>query len=253
MEAKKKPLVSVVIPVHNAAALVPGAVESALAQDVDCQVLVIDDCSEDDLDGAMAPYRDDPRVLYLKNRERSGAAGSRNRGVAAAEGTYIAFLDADDRWRPGKLSLQLEAMARTGAVLCATARQMTRPDGTLTDHTIRVPERIGYRQLLRHNCINCSSVLIRRDVALEFPMGHEDSHEDYIMWLEVVRKYGYACAVDQPLLLYRMSDTGKSGSKLHSAKMTWKVYRYMGFGPVRSCLCFCSYALHGVWKHYLHK
>ena len=53
------------------------------------------------------------------------------------------------------------------------------------------------------------------------------------------------------LLRYTASDQGKSGSKLHSAVMTWRVYRHMGFGPVKSTLCFCSYALHGVWKHYL--
>ena len=59
--------------------------------------------------------------------------------------------------------------------------------------------------------------------------------------------------VNEPLLCYRMSSTGKSGSKWKSAKMTWKVYQNMGFGPVKSALCFCSYALNGVKKHYLSK
>ena len=81
-------------------------------------------------------------------------------------------------------------------------------------------------------------------------MGHEDSHEDYIMWLRVLRKYGDARGINEPLLRYRLSNTGKSGSKLHSAKMTFMVYRYMGFSLPKSLLCFASYAINGVKKYY---
>ena len=82
-------------------------------------------------------------------------------------------------------------------------------------------------------------------------MHHDDSHEDYLMWLEILKKYGKGCAVNEPLLKYRVSETGKSGSKLHSAKMTYKTYRYMGFGPVRSCLYFIGYAVQGIKKYFL--
>jgi teichuronic acid biosynthesis glycosyltransferase TuaG len=92
---------------------------------------------------------------------------------------------------------------------------------------------------------------MKAEVAKAFPMEHEDSHEDYILWLKILQKYGFACAVNEPLLRYRLSNTGKSGSKLHSAKMTFKVYRYMGFGTVSACLLFASYAFHGVMKYAL--
>ena len=81
-------------------------------------------------------------------------------------------------------------------------------------------------------------------------MGHEDSHEDYIMWLQILQKYGFAVAINEPLLKYRLSSTGKSGSKLKSARMTFMVYRYMGFGWLKSCCCFVSYAYHGIRKYY---
>jgi teichuronic acid biosynthesis glycosyltransferase TuaG len=91
---------------------------------------------------------------------------------------------------------------------------------------------------------------MRTDVAREFPMENEASHEDYITWLKVLKKYGFAYGVNDPLLCYRLSTTGKSGNKLQSAKMTFMVYRHMGFGWIKSILCFCSYALHGVWKYF---
>ena len=196
-------------------------------------------------------YRQEPRVICLKNEKNLGAAETRNRGVAMARGEWVAFLDADDLWVPGKLQKQLAALEGSGAVLCATAREQLAPDGTSLNRVIPVKETVTYQDLLRHNCIACSSVLLRTDVAREFPMHHADSHEDYILWLEILRKYRRAVGINEPLLRYRTSTTGKSGSKLHSAKMTFQVYRYMGFGPVKSAVCFCCYAILGVYKHFL--
>ena len=246
-----EPLISVIIPAYSGTHLLSRAIRSALIQDMPLEVIVINDCSKEDVDSVMAEFVAEPAVIYLKNAQNLGAAQTRNRGVAQAKGKYVAFLDADDYWLEGKLSKQYALLEQTGAVLCATARELIRPDGQPVGRVIPVPRTVTYRDLLKHNCISCSSVVIRTDAALAHPMHHaQDSHEDYIMWLEVLRAWGPACGVNEPLLRYTVSDQGKSGSKLHSAGMTWRVYRYMGFGPVRSALCFCSYALHGVWKHY---
>lgn len=244
-----KPIVSVVMPAYRCAATIRSAIESVLLQDVPLELLIIDDCSPEDITGTLAQFSGDARVRLFRNKENLGAAQSRNRGVALAEGKYIAFLDADDQWEPGKLRRQLAMLEQTGAVLCCTARELMTPEGDLTGRVIPVKETITYRDLLRHNSINCSSVLIRREAAVEFPMRCEQSHEDYIMWLEVLEKYGFACGINKPLLKYRLSSTGKSGSKLHSAKMTFMVYRHMGFGLVKSVVLFASYALHGVVKY----
>ena len=248
------PLVSVIIPVYSGSRYLPRAIDSALRQDVPGEIIVINDASPEDVDSVIAPYLDRGEVIYLKNAQNMGAAESRNRGAGHARGKYVAFLDADDYWEPQKLRKQLAALEKTGYVLCATGRELILPDGSSTGRVISAPETITYRDLLKHNCISCSSVVIRTEVAREFPMHHaHDSHEDYIMWLEVLRKYGFACSINQPLLKYTVSTQGKSGTKLKSAAMTYRVYQYMGFSPVKSALCFCSYALHGVWKHYIKK
>jgi teichuronic acid biosynthesis glycosyltransferase TuaG len=240
------PLISVIIPAYNATETIAGAVESALAQKVSLEVIVVDDGGNEGLE-ALLPKD----VILLKNEENLGAAESRNRGIRHARGKYVAFLDADDLWLPGKLEKQLDAMGEQ--VLCCTARELMTPEGICTGRVIGVKQRITYRELLKHNSINCSSVVLRRDVALEFPMEHSDSHEDYILWLKILQKYGEAVGIDEPLLRYRLSNTGKSGSKLNSAKMTFRVYRYMGFGMVKSLICFCSYAIHGAFKYLMSK
>ena len=247
-----EPLISVVIPAYNCAGVIGRAIDSALAQKVALEVLVLDDGSSDGLEAVMAGYEGNEAVRFAKNEKNLGAAATRNRGVTLARGKYVAFLDADDYWTEDKLVRQLALIEQTGCVLCCTARELMTPEGELTGKVIPVKEKISYRELLKHNSINCSSVLILTDVAREFPMHHDDSHEDYIMWLEVLRKYETACGINEPMLKYRLSNSGKSGNKLHSAKMTFMVYRYMGFGVVKSMVCFCSYAFHGVKKYFFH-
>lgn len=241
--------VSVIIPAYNCEKYICKAIDSALSQQVPLEILVINDCSTDATEEVLKAYASNPAVRYIKNEHNLGASGSRNLGVRLAKGTHVAFLDSDDWWKPGKLAKQLQLMTEKNAVLCSTARLLVNPDGTSMNKIISVPEEITYQTLLKHNCINCSSVLLLREVALEFPMEHEDSHEDYIMWLKILQKYKKACGINEPLLNYRLSNTGKSGSKLKSAKMTFKVYRYMGFGLMKSLFCFCSYAIHGVRKY----
>ena len=243
-------LVSVIIPAYNCSEYIRQSVDSALAQDVPLEILVLDSCSQDGLEKVMAEYAQEPRVRYLPGDRNIGVAATRNRGVALARGEYIAFLDADDAWVPGKLKKQLARIQETGAVLCSTARELMRPDGTLTGYVIPTKECYTFRDLLRQNLVNCSSVLIRTEVAKAFPMHHDDAHEDYLMWLEVLKVYGSGCAVNEPLLRYRISDQGKSGSKWNSARMTFRTYRYMGFGWLQSTGYFLCYAFHGVRKYF---
>ena len=243
-------LVSVVIPAYNSANRIHLALDSALAQDVPLEIIVIDDCSRDNLDEVMERYLQFPQIRYFKNPENLRVAATRNRGVSLARGAYVAFLDSDDYWEKGKLQKQLALLAETGAVMCSTARELMNPDGSLTGHIIPVQTEYTYRDLLRQIPIKCSSVVIRTAVAREFPMHHDDAHEDYLMWLEVLEKYGRCCAINEPLLKYRVTSTGESGTKLNSARMTFMTYRYKGFGFFRSMLYFVSYAFHGFRKYF---
>lgn len=256
-------LVSVIIPCYNSAGTLAQAVDSALSQDMHfessqnigrgamqrLEVIVIDDCSTDETASVAARYADDERVRYYRNRNRLGAARSRNRGVLFAKGQYTAFLDADDWWAKDKLKKQFERIYRCGCVLCCTARELMNPDGSPAGRVIPVKEILTEKDLLAGNPVNCSSVVLLTAVAREFPMVHEDAHEDYVTWMNVLKKYGKACGVNEPLLCYRMSEGGKSGNRMKSARMTYRSFRYMGFGRLKSLRCFAGYAVHGVAKY----
>lgn len=243
------PIVSVIIPAYNCQNTLKQAVDSVLAQDVTLEVIVIDDCSREDLSCVMQAYEADERVIYVRNSVNQGVASSRNRGISLARGRYIAFLDSDDWWKEGKLAHQLKRMEEDHTVLCSTGRQLCTFEGEDMGKYIPVKEFVTYKDLLSHNSIACSSVMVEKEVIEEFPMNHDECHEDYITWLQILQKYGRASGINEPYLQYRMSRDSKSGNKLKSAKMTFQVYRHMGYGIVKSCLCFCSYALHGVRKY----
>lgn len=102
--------VSVVIPTYNRADRVVRAIDSVLAQTrpVD-EIIVIDDGSTDDTEKIVLRYG--PPVRYVR-QENAGPAAARNRGIAEAQGTWIAFLDSDDRWCPEKMASQMAIFER---------------------------------------------------------------------------------------------------------------------------------------------
>lgn len=104
------PKVSVVMPVHNRAAFVAKAVRSVLAQSLaDFELLVVDDCSDDESANVVAAMGD-PRITVLSTERNSGAGAARNLGLRYARGEYVAFLDSDDLARPDRLAVQVAFM-----------------------------------------------------------------------------------------------------------------------------------------------
>src|SRR5215510_11775591 len=111
------PLVSIIIPAYNSAAYIEEAIRSALEQDYEeKEIIVVDDGSTDSTPDILKSLQEQIVVLSQVN---AGAGAARNRGLKHAKGTYIAFLDSDDFWVPGKLRLQIEYLEekpKVGAV-----------------------------------------------------------------------------------------------------------------------------------------
>ena len=109
--------VSAIITTHNRADLLLRAVESVLSQTfTDYEVIVVDDGSTDHTQKVMATQRD-PRIRYLRHETAVGPCAARNTGIDNARGEYVAFLDDDDEWLPGKLALQVRALETEDAIV----------------------------------------------------------------------------------------------------------------------------------------
>lgn len=245
----EEPMVSVIMPAYNCEKYIGMAIESVLAQSVSFELIIIEDRSLDGTLKVIKKYTDDNRIILIENEKNMGVALSRNRGVENASGKYVAFLDSDDYWTKDKLSKQVALMEEKKAVLSSTGRQLIDDNGELINRYIGIPEKITYKDLLRGNVINTSGVMILTEVIKRFPMTQEKLHEDYIVWLKVLKETDCAYGIDEPLLNYRLMKGSKSGNKLKSARMTFGVYRYMGYNVIQSCYYFICYAINGILKY----
>jgi glycosyltransferase involved in cell wall biosynthesis len=192
------PLVSVIVPTRDRAALVPGAVRSALRQEgAEVEVCVVDDgsreplCLPDDLAG-------DSRVHVVRLEDPRGAAAARNAGLAATSGALVAFLDDDDEWLPGKLARQIASMP-AGAAAIACGFDLW--DGMRLVAGVLPPAGLNDGALLAHPCIWPSTVVARR-AAVEAVGGFDESLarvEDWDLWLRLADR-GELAAVPEVLV-----------------------------------------------------
>ena len=200
------PEVSIVVPAHNAGRTLAQTLASVIAQTVvDYEVIVVDDGSTDDT-AQVAGQAQDSRVTVVSTAN-GGVARARNHGIARATGSFVAFLDADDLWRPTKLADQLQRLAADpGAGVCVTA-------ATRIDDRSREIGLMGLEDtrdtctalLLRSMVAGCiSSGLVRRSL-LEAVGGFDPAFSqcaDWDLWLRLSRETRFSL-LDEDLVLYR--------------------------------------------------
>jgi glycosyltransferase involved in cell wall biosynthesis len=164
------PVVSVVIPVFNGAPFVANAVASIREQSVkDVEIIVVDDGSTD---GTQAVLMDLERTQGIRwyQQDHGGPARSRNRGIEAAKGEFIALLDCDDVWLSGKLEAQLSVMQRDSSVgLVHTDFDVVDEHGVVLEHVSarHSPEPLVQAFVGGHTALP-STLLIRTEVLQKF-------------------------------------------------------------------------------------
>lgn len=245
------PLVSVVMPVYNAVDFVAEAIASIQAQTCpEWELLAVDDGSTDGSSVVVAAIAAvDPRVRLITSVGNQGPGPARNRGIAAARGQYVAFLDADDLWHPEKLKTQLGWMQANAYVLGYTA--YVRHDiASGTKVMVGVPARVTRSQLLRTNVIGCSTVIF--DAAFFGPRAMSDlkRRQDFAFWLSLLQDTDFAAGLPIALTTYRQRPASVSSSKLSAARSTWAMYRtHLGLSRLATVWLFGNYALRGMLRH----
>ena len=104
-------LVSIIMPSYNTEDYIGESIQSVINQTYsNWELIIVDDCSNDNTDNVVKPFLADSRIKYFKNEHNSGAAVTRNKALREAKGEWIAFLDSDDLWMPEKLEKQINFM-----------------------------------------------------------------------------------------------------------------------------------------------
>lgn len=244
--------ISIVMPAYNAEGTIKDAIESVLHQYYTTwELIIIDDFSSDGTQTVAQEYcRRDKRIHYMRNEQNLGVAESRNRGVEQAAYDWIAYLDSDDMWTPDKLQKQVSLLnVKKNASLIYTGTAYMTAEGVHLETILKVPETVTYSELLKQNIISCSSVLVKKEKALSYKMQRDDLHEDFAAWLKILRAGNQACGINEPLLIYRLSDGSKSGNKWKAAIMNFKTYRYIGLNIIQSLYYMCFYIVRNLKKY----
>lgn len=203
--------ISVVIPAYNAVDTIVDALNSVVEQTSPVsEIIVVDDASTDNTVQAIEHWTamHPGRVQLIRQAKNTGPAGARNRGVHAASGTWIAFLDGDDAWLPDRIAHQsavLEAHPDV-ALLCGTTVSNTLEKTIQEALDVSRVKPLEIADLVSHNPIATSTVLAKRDALLKAGLFDEQFRgpEDYDLWLRMVVRF-HCVLMEAPLAVYRVT------------------------------------------------
>jgi hypothetical protein len=201
------PRVSIIMAVYNGSRYLREAMDSVFAQDYrDYEFVIVDDCSTDDTPSIIASYGD-PRVVYMRNERNAGQTPSLNVALRAARGEYVARIDADDAYQPGKLRHQVAYLdSHPETAVCGTAAVKFDADGHefgLFTPPVR-SEDVEFS--IYHRVPVCHvSVIMRREVVLSCG-GYDEAYRyaaDYALWSTLLKRGHKIANIPVPLMKYR--------------------------------------------------
>lgn len=242
------PLVSIVIPAYNAARYIDETIQSVLRQTYpNWEVIVVDDCSTDDTRSILRHYCDmDTRIHMIAQEKNAGVAEARNRGLEAAQGSWVALLDSDDIWMENKLESQLALAEKTGANLVYCSYLLLGQK----EKAFLVPDRVDFETMLYKSVMSCSTVMMSREIAQRYRFNGRFYHEDLVFWLDILKDGWKARGCTEVLAAYRLSAGSRSFDKLSSARHRWEIYRnHLGLSVMQSVVNLLRYATAGIRKY----
>lgn len=243
-------LVSIITPMYNAEKTIAQTIESVLLQTYsNWEMIIMDDCSTDKSAKIVEEYlKKDFRIQYYRAEKNSGVANAREDAISRAKGHYLAFLDSDDLWKKDKLRRQIELMQKENIPFCYSAYEVIDKKGKIIKKKRKVPVVADYKKLLKGNFIPCLTVVVEREVLLNRNIP-KISHEDYAMWLMILKTGIKAYGINEVLASYRINRKSISANKWKSAKWTWTIYYRQEKLPLFRCLFyFANYALYAIKK-----
>ncbi len=197
-------MVSVIIPTYNRAWILKEAIDSVLSQDYEnFELIVVDDGSEDKTKELLDGYKNRLRMIKQKN---SGVSAARNKGLRAAYGEFIAFLDSDDIWLSGKLSAQVDFfLSHPHAFICQTEEIWIRKGKRVNPkNKHKKPSGDIFEPSLALCLVSPSAVMMRRRLFDEVGFFDETLYacEDYDLWLRTGCRYP-VYLIETPLIIKR--------------------------------------------------
>ncbi len=228
-------MVSVITPAYNSSSYIEETVLSVLNQTYkDFEYLIIDDASTDNTAEIIKEFaKKDKRIKLICLEKNQGAAIARNKGIEAARGTFIAFIDSDDKWCPDKLEVQTEFMKKNNY------------NFTFTDYYILFGKEqkpfnswlnyVKYKDIIKFNYIACSTVMFNQEKTGKVYMPNIRNRQDWGLWIKLLGNGEKAVNIPDYLMCYKVRKDSISGNKVKMIKYHWYIYRgFLKFSFLKS-------------------
>lgn len=243
--------VSIITPTYNSIAYIEKTIISVLKQTYqNWELLIVDDCSTDNSCELIKKFVAlDSRIKYLKTDQPSGSPTlPRNIGIQHASGRFIAFLDSDDVWLSNKLEEQIGLFEDKNTAIVFSNYEKIDEDGNRAGRCIVAPDRVSYKKLLLGNVMGCLTVVI--DTAKVGKTFFSNiHHEDYVLWLSILKKGFIARNTNTVTALYRVRKQSVSSNKLSVLSWQWNIYiNIEKTGYLKGIYYFINYALRAYRK-----
>ena len=227
MQSKKterNKLVSIIMPLYNAERFISQAIESVLLQSYhNFELLIVDDKSTDSSIEIVTRYmKKDKRIKLFFLDVNSGTVKARNKAIQEAKGDLISFLDSDDMWLPDKLQRQIAFLNENNLVLTYCTYETMDQNSKYINTRDCLPL-VTYKDMLKSNQIgNLTGIY---DVSFFGKVYMEDvGHEDYVMWLHLLKKIPFTKGIEEPLAKYRVLSGSISSNKIKTLAWQWHIY-----------------------------
>ena len=243
-------LVSIITPSYNTADYISDTIKSVQAQTyTNWEMIIVDDCSTDNTDEVVKPFLTDRRIKYLKNKENSGAAVSRNWALREAKGKWIAFLDSDDLWLPDKLQKQVAFMEKGGFYFSYTRYEEMDEAGMPMNVTVTGPNKITKTGMFNYCWPGCLTVMYDAEKVGLLQIVDIKKNNDYAMWLKVCKKAN-CYLLDETLARYRRGRSGSISTQNYKALIVWH-YKLFKEAEQKSVFVAALYTLRNLfWGFY---
>jgi len=218
-------LVSIIMPLYNVERFIAQTIESVLIQSYHhFELLIVDDKSTDNSVKIVKRYmKEDNRIRLFFLDVNSGPVRARNKAIKEAKGKYISFLDSDDMWVPDKLQQQIVFLNENSLVLTYSTYE-TMDENSMYINTRDCLPLITYKDMLKSNRIGNLTGMY--DVGFFGKVYMEDiGHEDYVMWLHLLKKIPFTKGIEEPLAQYRILSSSISSNKIKALVWQWHIYR----------------------------
>lgn len=246
-------LVSIIMPLYNGEKFIKITLESVLKQTYkNWELLITNDGSKDNSPKIVEEYAKKDERIKLFNQINKGSAAARNNSLREAKGKYIVFLDSDDIWENNFLEEQIKFLEEKNASLVFSSYKRINEDGKEILDPFIVPEKIGYKDLLKTCSLTClTSIYDREKIGIVyFNEKLKSLRDDYVMWLTILKKIDFAYGNKEILASYRIFSNSTTGKKFKVLKPQFLVYyKIEKLGLVKSLYYFINWIFISLKKY----